>query len=50
MGEELRKLDREYFLVIYFNSHYKVINDNIIFVRTAIMKQLDFNRGRFEIG
>jgi DNA repair protein RadC len=34
MGEELRKLDREYFLVIYLNSRHKVIDLEVTAIGT----------------
>jgi len=34
MGEELRKLDREYFLVIYLNSRHKVIDVEVAAIGT----------------
>ena len=34
MGEQLRKLDREYFLVIYLNSRHKVIDIEVAAIGT----------------
>ena len=34
MGEELRKLDSEYFLVIYLNSRHKVIDVEVASIGT----------------